>query len=137
MYLPIGVIRLCFILKLFMINVDRLQAKCLLFNLTSVIAIQYFNSERSDECIDFTMMCVASQNNASISSFGSGFRWQSEYPCCIIEVKRNNFPIVFKKIEKNKKKVTKTGIFTQNQFSTKSNFYMAVTQKLITVMLSD
>ncbi|KAF0771464.1 Uncharacterized protein FWK35_00004590 [Aphis craccivora] len=41
------------------------------------------NSERSDECIDFTMMCVffcvsvysiTSRNNAPISNFGGGFR---------------------------------------------------------------
>ncbi|KAF0759985.1 Uncharacterized protein FWK35_00008286 [Aphis craccivora] len=31
-------------------------------------------SERSDECIDFTMLCC--RNNASISNFGGGFRWQ-------------------------------------------------------------
>ncbi|KAF0768656.1 Uncharacterized protein FWK35_00012726 [Aphis craccivora] len=44
------------------------------------------DSERSDEYIDFTMI-VTSQNNASISNFGGGFRWQSDYPWCIIEVK--------------------------------------------------
>ncbi|KAF0766833.1 Uncharacterized protein FWK35_00015326 [Aphis craccivora] len=45
------------------------------------------------------------------------------YPWCIIEVKSKHFPTVFKKIEKNKKKNDgKTGIFTQNQFSTKSIF---------------
>ncbi|KAF0761925.1 Uncharacterized protein FWK35_00036562 [Aphis craccivora] len=49
----------------------------------------FLDSERSDEyCIDFTMMCVCvfffvsvysitSRNNASISNFGGGFRWQS------------------------------------------------------------
>ncbi|KAF0765773.1 facilitated trehalose transporter Tret1 [Aphis craccivora] len=68
------------------------------------------DSERSEECIDFTMMYVfffvsvysiTSRNNAPISNFGG----------------------VFKKIEKNKKKNDgKTGIFTQNQFSTKSIF---------------
>ncbi|KAE9536009.1 hypothetical protein AGLY_007910 [Aphis glycines] len=42
------------------------------------------NSERSDECIDFTMI-ITSRNNASISNFGGGFRWKSEYPWCIIE----------------------------------------------------
>ncbi|KAF0712660.1 Uncharacterized protein FWK35_00032811 [Aphis craccivora] len=49
------------------------------------------------ECIDFTMMCVlfsflcvysiTSRKNATISNFGDGFRWKSEYPWCIIEVK--------------------------------------------------
>ncbi|KAF0770357.1 Uncharacterized protein FWK35_00015713 [Aphis craccivora] len=45
------------------------------------------NSERSDECIDFTMMCVffvsmysiTRQNNAPISNFGVNFQWKSEY----------------------------------------------------------
>ncbi|KAF0756975.1 Uncharacterized protein FWK35_00009669 [Aphis craccivora] len=43
-----------------------------------------FNSERSDECIDFTMI-ITSQNNAPISNYGGGFRCNSEYPWCIIE----------------------------------------------------
>ncbi|KAF0756726.1 Uncharacterized protein FWK35_00018728 [Aphis craccivora] len=45
----------------------------------------FINSERSDECIDFTMMCVffflcvsvysiTSRRNAPISNFGGGFR---------------------------------------------------------------
>ncbi|KAE9533242.1 hypothetical protein AGLY_009283, partial [Aphis glycines] len=80
------------------------------------------DSERSDECIDFTMI-ITSRNNASISNFGGGFRWKSEYPWCIIEVKSKHFPTVFKKIENNKKKNDgKTAIFTQNQFSTESIF---------------
>jgi len=42
----------------------------------------FYYSERSDECIDFTMMCVffyvsvysiTNRNNASISNFGGGF----------------------------------------------------------------
>ncbi|KAF0768623.1 ATP-dependent helicase ULS1-like [Aphis craccivora] len=40
-----------------------------------------FDSERSDKCIDLTMMCVF------FSNFGGGFRWKSEYPWCIIKVK--------------------------------------------------
>ncbi|KAF0768936.1 Uncharacterized protein FWK35_00004173 [Aphis craccivora] len=71
--------------------------------------IRYF-----DECIDFTMMCVffvsvysiTSRKNASISSFGGGFRWKNEYPWCIIEVKSKHSTTVFKKIEKTKKKMT-------------------------------
>ncbi|KAE9537184.1 hypothetical protein AGLY_006207 [Aphis glycines] len=42
------------------------------------------DSERSDECIDFTMI-ITSRNSASISNFGGGFRWKSEYSWCIIE----------------------------------------------------
>ncbi|KAF0765980.1 Uncharacterized protein FWK35_00010263 [Aphis craccivora] len=44
------------------------------------------NSERSEECIDFTMI-ITSRNNAPISNYGGGFRCKSEYPWCIIEVK--------------------------------------------------
>ncbi|KAF0715629.1 Uncharacterized protein FWK35_00029585 [Aphis craccivora] len=54
-----------------------------------------FDSERSEECIDFTMMYVffvsvysiTSRNNAPISNYGGGFRCKSEYPWCIMEVK--------------------------------------------------
>ncbi|KAF0767085.1 Uncharacterized protein FWK35_00002377 [Aphis craccivora] len=38
------------------------------------------DSERSDECIDFTMI----RNNAPIPNFGGGFRCKSEYPWCIM-----------------------------------------------------
>ncbi|KAF0761581.1 Uncharacterized protein FWK35_00015018 [Aphis craccivora] len=44
------------------------------------------------------------------------------------------FPNCFqKRREKPKKNDGKMGIFTQNQFSTKTIFYMVVIQKLITV----
>ncbi|KAF0715908.1 Uncharacterized protein FWK35_00031111 [Aphis craccivora] len=87
------------------------------------ILIIFLDSERSDECIDFTMMCVVffcvsvysitSRNNAPISNFGGGFRCKSEYPWCIIKVKSKHFSTVFKKIEINKKNNDrKTGIFT-------------------------
>ncbi|KAF0751436.1 interferon-inducible double-stranded RNA-dependent protein kinase activator A [Aphis craccivora] len=61
----------------------------------------FTNSERSDECIDFTMI-ITSRNNVPISNFGGAFRCKSEYPWCIIEVKSKHFPTVFKKIEKKK-----------------------------------
>ncbi|KAE9530856.1 hypothetical protein AGLY_011318 [Aphis glycines] len=80
------------------------------------------NSERSDECIDFTII-ITSRNNASISNFRGGFRWQSEYSWCIIEVKSKHFPTIFKKIEKNKKKVME-----KREFSTKSIFFMVTTE---------
>ncbi|KAF0740337.1 Uncharacterized protein FWK35_00033600 [Aphis craccivora] len=51
------------------------------------------------------------RNNTSISTFGGGFRWKSEYPWCIIEVESKHFPTVFKKIKKNKKKLQKNGKF--------------------------
>ncbi|KAF0687265.1 Uncharacterized protein FWK35_00034332 [Aphis craccivora] len=75
----------------------------------------------------FFFLClyrITSRNNASISIFGGSFRWKSEYPWCIIEVKSKHFPTVFKKIEKNQKKSDEiTGIFPQNQFSTKLIFF--------------
>ncbi|KAF0750614.1 Uncharacterized protein FWK35_00019140, partial [Aphis craccivora] len=80
--------------------------------------VDTINSERNDECIDFTMMCFffcvsvySITSLASISNFGDGFRRQNEYPWCIIGVKSKHFPTVFKKIEKNKKKVTENGNF--------------------------
>ncbi|KAF0769056.1 Uncharacterized protein FWK35_00009762 [Aphis craccivora] len=86
------------------------------------------NSERSDECIDFTMN-ITSRNNAPISNYGGSFRCKSEYPWCIIEFKSKHFPTVFKKIEK--KNDGKTRIFTQNQFSTKSIFLYGCNSKFI------
>ncbi|KAF0752478.1 Uncharacterized protein FWK35_00036051, partial [Aphis craccivora] len=55
------------------------------------------DSKRSDECIDFTMMCffcvsvysITCRNNAPISNFGGGFRCKSEYPWYSIEVKKS------------------------------------------------
>ncbi|KAE9523503.1 hypothetical protein AGLY_016055 [Aphis glycines] len=47
--------------------------------------IKFLNFERSDECIDFTMI-ITSRNNAPISNYGGGFRCKSEYPWCIIEI---------------------------------------------------
>ncbi|KAF0758418.1 Uncharacterized protein FWK35_00019399 [Aphis craccivora] len=44
------------------------------------------DSERSEKCIDFTMI-ITSRNNAPISNYGDSFRCKSEYPWCIIEVK--------------------------------------------------
>ncbi|KAF0769885.1 Uncharacterized protein FWK35_00013475 [Aphis craccivora] len=65
------------------------------------------------------MMCVflvcvhsiTSRNNVLISNFWGGFRWQNEYPWCNIQVKSKHFSTVFKKIERNKQKVTKKGGF--------------------------
>ncbi|KAF0714188.1 Uncharacterized protein FWK35_00035756, partial [Aphis craccivora] len=55
----------------------------------------FLDSERSDKCIDFTKLCFfffvsvytrTCRNNASISNFGVGFRWQIESSWCIEEV---------------------------------------------------
>ncbi|KAE9543877.1 hypothetical protein AGLY_001855 [Aphis glycines] len=56
-----------------------------LFKIFSMIDDSY-DSERSEECIDFTMI-ITSRNNAPISNYGGGFRCKSEYPWCIIELK--------------------------------------------------
>ncbi|KAF0768499.1 histone H2A, partial [Aphis craccivora] len=88
------------------------------------------SSERSDECIDITMI----RNNAPISNYRGGFRCKSEYPWCIIEVKSKHFPTVFKKFVKNKKRMTEKREFLQKtSFRPNRLFYMVVIQKLITV----
>ncbi|KAF0773072.1 Uncharacterized protein FWK35_00003229 [Aphis craccivora] len=78
------------------------------------------HSERSDECIDFTMMCVSffvcvpvykitSRNNAPISNFRGDFRCKSEYPWCNKEVKMSmtleNLIQVFLVVAKKKLKI--------------------------------
>ncbi|KAF0763071.1 Uncharacterized protein FWK35_00010826 [Aphis craccivora] len=88
------------------------------------------DSERSDECILILQWCVCfffvsvysitSRNNASISNFGGGFRWLSEYPWCIIEVKSK----YFQENREKQKKVTENGNFYAKLF---------ITQKLITI----
>ncbi|KAF0761045.1 Uncharacterized protein FWK35_00004888 [Aphis craccivora] len=70
----------------------------------------FCDSEWSDECIDFTMYSITSRNDAPISNFGGG--------------QKLTFSNSFKKNrEKQKKNDGKTGIFTQNQFSTKLIFF--------------
>ncbi|KAF0760665.1 Uncharacterized protein FWK35_00014996 [Aphis craccivora] len=89
--------------------------------------VKFFDSERSDECIDFTMLCVfffmcvytrTCRNNARISNFGGGFRFVIESSWCIGERR-----------EKPKKNDRKMGIFTQNQFSTKTIFLYGFNSK--------
>ncbi|KAF0759026.1 Uncharacterized protein FWK35_00018754 [Aphis craccivora] len=41
-------------------------------------SFSFLDSERSDECIDFTMI-ITSRNNASISNFWGGFRWKIKF----------------------------------------------------------
>ncbi|KAF0772210.1 Uncharacterized protein FWK35_00010054 [Aphis craccivora] len=82
------------------------------------------DSERSEECIDFTMMCVffvsaysiTSRNNAPISNYGGGQKLTFS----------NSFQ---KNREKQKKNDGKTGIFTQNQFLTKTIFLYGCNSK--------
>ncbi|KAF0769731.1 Uncharacterized protein FWK35_00023678 [Aphis craccivora] len=90
----------------------------------------FLDSERSNECIDFTMMfffflclctlySITSRNNAPISKYRGGFRCKSEYPWCIIEVKSKHFPTVFKKIEKKndgKREILCDTSFRPNRF---------------------
>ncbi|KAF0698072.1 Uncharacterized protein FWK35_00027321 [Aphis craccivora] len=66
------------------------------------------NSERSDECIDFTMI-ITSRNNDPISNYGGGFRCKS---------KKLTFSNSFQKNrEKQKKKMTE-----KREFLRKTNF---------------
>ncbi|KAF0753509.1 Uncharacterized protein FWK35_00035208 [Aphis craccivora] len=82
------------------------------------------NSERSEECIDFTMI-ITSRNNAPISNYGGGFRCKSEYPWCIIEFS--------KKLRKTKKKMTeKRELLRKTSFRPNRILFMVVIQKLIT-----
>ncbi|KAE9545782.1 hypothetical protein AGLY_001325 [Aphis glycines] len=87
------------------------------------VLIYKLNSERSEECIGFTMI-ITSRNNAPISNYGGGFRCKSEYPWCIIKFSK-------KSRKTNKKNDGKTAIFTQNQFSTKSIFFMVCRKKFL------
>ncbi|KAF0755191.1 Uncharacterized protein FWK35_00020905 [Aphis craccivora] len=74
--------------------------------------VVFGDSERSDKCIYndvrflVSVYSITCRNNASISNFRRGFRCQSEYPWCIIQVKIKHIPTLFKKIVKNNKKVT-------------------------------
>ncbi|KAE9527843.1 hypothetical protein AGLY_012667 [Aphis glycines] len=56
------------------------------YRILSLSTVVFENSERSEECIDFTMI-ITSRNNAPISNYGGGFRCKSEYPWCIIQFK--------------------------------------------------
>ncbi|KAE9522876.1 hypothetical protein AGLY_016687 [Aphis glycines] len=83
-------------------------------NIFKIISeVLWVDSERSDKCIDFTMI-ITSRNNASISNFGV--------------VSDEKFS---KKSRKTKKKKNdgKTGIFTQNQFLTESIFLYGCNSK--------
>ncbi|KAE9526662.1 hypothetical protein AGLY_013310 [Aphis glycines] len=92
------------------------------------------DSERSDKCIDFTMI-ITSRNNALISNFGSGFRWQSEYPCCIIKVKSEYFSAIFKIVEKNKEKFSTKSIFLYG-FNSKTNHFKYLKPSVYILVLS-
>ncbi|KAF0754197.1 Uncharacterized protein FWK35_00021805 [Aphis craccivora] len=86
------------------------------------------HSERNDNCIDFTMMCffhysITRRNNAPISNFGDGLKCKSEYPWCVVEVKSKHFPTVFKKIKKNKKKMTEKREFLRETSFRPNRFF--------------
>ncbi|KAF0773389.1 Uncharacterized protein FWK35_00003703 [Aphis craccivora] len=88
------------------------------------------DSERSEECIDFTMMCVflfffffvsvfsiTSGNNAPISNFGGGFRCKMHY-----KSQKLTFSNSFQKNREKQKKMTEKREFLRktNQIFTKS-----------------
>ena len=112
-----------------------LRDKTLHFNIYLTLPLIFLDSERSDECIDFTMMCVfffvfvsvysiTSRNNAPISNFRGGFWRKSEYPWCNIQVKSKHFLTVFKKIEKNKKKMTEKREFLRKTSFRPNRFFL-------------
>jgi len=75
---------------------------------------------------------VTCQNNASISNLEGGFRRQVNILGALHRSKVNI--TVFKKIEKNEKKVMeKREFFYKTRFRPNRFFNMVVTQKLITV----
>ncbi|KAF0769236.1 Uncharacterized protein FWK35_00004748, partial [Aphis craccivora] len=85
------------------------------------------DSERSEECIDFTMI-ITSRNNAPISNFGGGFRCKSEYPWCIIEFS--------KKIEKNKKKMTKNRNFYAKPVFDQIDFFLWFFLRIMHILMN-
>ncbi|KAE9536843.1 hypothetical protein AGLY_006905 [Aphis glycines] len=87
------------IVKLFFSTIMKFQLNICITTTATVEHIEYrrdnlyrrrINSERSDECIDFTMI-ITSRNNASISNFGGSFRWKNEYLWCNIEVREYKY----------------------------------------------
>ncbi|KAE9536645.1 hypothetical protein AGLY_007047 [Aphis glycines] len=82
----------------------------------------------SVDCGCFEEVCIiiiiTSLNNALISIYGGGFRCKSEYPWYYIDKKLTFSNSFQKNREKQKKNDGKTAIFTQNQFSTKSIFFL-------------
>ncbi|KAF0752672.1 Uncharacterized protein FWK35_00022266, partial [Aphis craccivora] len=92
------------------------------------IMILFLDSERSDECIDFTMMCFFFF--CLSPRFGA-------VKLILWGVKSKKFPIVFKSVRKNPKKVTeKREFLRKTSFRPNRFFYMVVNQKLITVYVS-
>ncbi|KAE9542441.1 hypothetical protein AGLY_003302 [Aphis glycines] len=65
----------------------------------------------------YSIIC---RNNSTISNFGVVFRWKSEYPWCIIEIKSKHFPTVLKKLRK--KKVTEKREFLRKASKYRLNY---------------
>ncbi|KAF0772814.1 hypothetical protein FWK35_00003632 [Aphis craccivora] len=82
----------------------------------------YLDSERSDECIDFTMMCVFFLFLCLSPRFGAVK--ESESSWYFGGVKSKKCPIVFKSVRKNPKKVTEKREFLRKTI---------VIQKIITI----
>ncbi|KAF0770831.1 Uncharacterized protein FWK35_00008324 [Aphis craccivora] len=91
----------------------------------SRITDMILDSERSDECIDFTMI-ITSRNNAPISNFGGGFRCKSQKLTFSNSFQRNREKQKKKKMTEKREFLRKTSL-RPNRF-----FYMVVNQKLIT-----
>ncbi|KAE9524123.1 hypothetical protein AGLY_015488, partial [Aphis glycines] len=90
------------------------------------------DSERSDECIDFTMMCVFfffvsvdniwSSKNASIFDFSPSLKRKLNLVGTLGGQKLKIFNIFEMNREKPQKNEGKTGFFTQNQFTVDKKF---------------
>ncbi|KAE9533964.1 hypothetical protein AGLY_008700 [Aphis glycines] len=94
-------------------------------------------SEQSDECIDFTMICVFflsvdniwSSKNASIFDFSPSLKRKLNLVGTLGGQKLKFFNIFEMNREKPQKNEGKTGFFTQNQFTSKSNFLFCYKSK--------
>ncbi|KAE9538654.1 hypothetical protein AGLY_005753 [Aphis glycines] len=101
--------------------------------------INYKHSERSNKCIDFTMMCVcfffASVQHSLVEimlqfrTLGMVSDGKVNILGALYRSKVNIFQQFSKKSKKTKKSDGKTVIFTQNQFSIKSSFLYGCNSK--------
>jgi len=146
-----GLLYVCIINSILVISLLLLRFKIIYINVSDTFfrlrCFRYYQSNIIDKWLMYwfyndvvffvclvSLYSITCRNNASISNFRSGFRWQSKYHWYIIQIKSKNFQTVIKKIGKNKKKSNgKRECLCITSFQTIWFFYMAVTQKLITV----
>ncbi|KAF0718936.1 Uncharacterized protein FWK35_00031849 [Aphis craccivora] len=80
----------------------------------------HLNFERSEECIDFTVI-ITSRNNAPISNYGGGFRCKSQKLTFSNSFQKNQ--------EKQKKNDGKTGILRKTSFRPNRFFFYGCNSK--------